>query len=49
MGRVFDTIHRITFVIDEDGKIAGVINPVKSGDHAQQILTALDLGLEVDG
>lgn len=38
MGRVFDGIHRITFVLDEDGIIAKVIDKVKSKNHAAQIL-----------
>lgn len=38
MGRKFDGVHRTTFVIDEKGKIAQVIEKVKSKDHAGQIL-----------
>jgi len=38
MGREFDGIHRITFVIDEQGIISKVIDDVKAKDHASQIL-----------
>ena len=39
MGREFDGIHRITFIIDEKGIIEEVITDVKSKIHAEQILT----------
>lgn len=38
MGRVFDGIHRETFVIDENGKIEKVITKVKTKEAASQIL-----------
>lgn len=38
MGRLFDGIHRTTFVIDENGVIEEVITDVKSKQHAMQIL-----------
>ena len=38
MGRVFDGIHRTTFIIDEKGVVARVINKVKTKAHAAQIL-----------
>tara|TARA_R110002050_G_scaffold16019_2_gene49032 strand:+ start:134496 stop:134945 length:450 start_codon:yes stop_codon:yes gene_type:complete len=38
MGRVYDGIHRMTFVIDEKGIVANVIEKVKTKDHAAQIL-----------
>ncbi|WP_100615854.1 thioredoxin-dependent thiol peroxidase [Confluentibacter citreus] len=38
MGRTFDGIHRITFVIDETGSIIKVIDDVKAKNHASQIL-----------
>ncbi|WP_104733859.1 thioredoxin-dependent thiol peroxidase [Hanstruepera ponticola] len=38
MGREYDGIHRITFVIDEKGIIEDVITKVKTKDHANQIL-----------
>lgn len=38
MGRTFDGIHRLTFVIDEKGVIEKVIDKVKAKIHATQIL-----------
>ncbi|MEM7086004.1 MAG: thioredoxin-dependent thiol peroxidase [Bacteroidota bacterium] len=38
MGRTFDGIHRITFVINEKGIVDNVIDKVKSKIHAAQIL-----------
>ena len=38
MGREFDGIHRTTFVINEQGIIAKVIDKVKTKDHASQLL-----------
>lgn len=38
MGRKFDGVHRITFVIDEKGIIKRVIDKVKTKTHAEQIL-----------
>ena len=39
MGRTFDGIHRLTFVIDENGVIEKIIDDVKAKIHAEQILT----------
>lgn len=38
MGKVFDGIHRTTFLISEKGKIDRVIEKVKSKIHSEQIL-----------
>jgi peroxiredoxin Q/BCP len=38
MGRLFDGIHRTTFVIDENGVIEEVITAVKTKQHTAQIL-----------
>jgi len=38
MGRTFDGIHRVTFVIDEKGVIEKVIDNVKAKKHTEQIL-----------
>jgi len=38
MGREYDGIHRITFVINEKGMVDTVIDKVKSKIHAAQIL-----------
>lgn len=37
MGKEFDGIIRTTFIIDEEGKIAHVIDKVKTKTHAEQI------------
>jgi peroxiredoxin Q/BCP len=38
MGREYDGIHRITFIINEDGLVERVIDKVKTKQHAEQIL-----------
>jgi peroxiredoxin Q/BCP len=38
MGLIFDGIHRITFIIDEEGVVEQVIDKVKTARHAQQLL-----------
>lgn len=38
MGREFDGIHRMTFLIDGEGVVSDVIEKVKTKDHAAQIL-----------
>lgn len=38
MGRTFNGIHRNTFIIDEEGKIAHVIEKVKTKEAAKQVL-----------
>lgn len=40
MGRTYDGIHRITFVIDENGIIEQVITKVKTKAHTAQLLDA---------
>jgi len=37
-GRKYMGIHRVTFLINEQGKIDHIIDKVKASDHAQQIL-----------
>ncbi len=41
MGRQFDGIHRITFVIGLDGKIEQILNKFKTKDHHQVVLENL--------
>ena len=41
MGRTFDGIHRISFLIDEQGKIAQVFDKFKTTDHHQVLLDYL--------
>jgi len=38
MGRSYEGIHRVTFVIGEDGIIEQIITKVNTGDHVRQIL-----------
>lgn len=38
MGRIFDGIHRITFIVNEEGVVERVIDKVKTKEHAAQIL-----------
>ncbi|MFC1733764.1 thioredoxin-dependent thiol peroxidase [candidate division KSB1 bacterium] len=38
MGREYDGIHRITFVISEEGEIEKIFTKVKTKDHTAQIL-----------
>ncbi|MCK0189293.1 thioredoxin-dependent thiol peroxidase [Arenibacter sp. F20364] len=38
MGKKYDGIHRMTFVIDGDGVVEKVIEKVKTKDHAAQLL-----------
>ena len=38
MGKEYEGIHRTTFIIDEEGKIADVIKKVKTKEHTAQIL-----------
>lgn len=40
MGREYDGIHRMTFIVDENGVVERVIAKVKTKDHAAQILDA---------
>ncbi|MFI2744425.1 thioredoxin-dependent thiol peroxidase [Zhouia sp. PK063] len=38
MGKEYEGIHRMTFLIDEEGVVDRVIEKVKTKDHAAQIL-----------
>ncbi|WP_158977718.1 thioredoxin-dependent thiol peroxidase [Cellulophaga sp. L1A9] len=38
MGKTYDGIHRMTFVVDENGVVSNVIEKVKTKDHAAQLL-----------
>ena len=40
MGKEYDGLHRMTFLINEDGVVDRVIEKVKTKDHAAQILGA---------
>ena len=41
MGKVYDGIHRKTFIINEKGVVEHVIDKVKTKDHASQILNII--------
>lgn len=41
MGREYEGIFRVSFLIDPEGKIAKVYDPVKPELHAQEVLTDL--------
>lgn len=43
MGKEVIGVHRYTFVIDEQGTITHIFDKVKTSEHAQQIIKALDL------
>lgn len=43
MGRSYIGVHRTTFIIDENGIIEGIIEKVKTRNHTQQILAALEV------
>jgi peroxiredoxin Q/BCP len=42
-GKVYEGIHRMTFVIDEEGKIQHIFKKVKTKTHAEQIIKELQL------
>lgn len=42
MGREYDGIHRISFLIGQDGKVAQVFDKFKTKDHHQVVLDALN-------
>lgn len=41
MGKVYDGIHRITYLIDENGLVLHRFDKVKSKEHAQEILEVI--------
>lgn len=41
MGKTYNGIHRISFLIDEQGKIAHVFDKFKTGDHHRVVLDYL--------
>jgi len=43
MGREYDGIHRISYLIDESGHIEKVYPKVKTKSHAKDIITDLEL------
>jgi peroxiredoxin Q/BCP len=43
MGREYEGIHRVSFVMDENGVIIHVTQKPKTKDHANEILGLLNL------
>jgi len=43
MGRIYDGVHRSTFIIDGDGKILKIITKVKTKDSTGQVLRELGM------
>lgn len=43
MGKVYDGIHRITYVIDEDGTVIKRFDKVRTKEHTEEILEALNM------
>ncbi|GKQ99858.1 thioredoxin-dependent thiol peroxidase [Aeromonas hydrophila] len=41
MGKEYDGIHRLSFLIDEEGKISHLFNKFKTSDHHQVVLDLL--------
>jgi peroxiredoxin Q/BCP len=41
MGKEYDGIHRLSFLIDESGKVAHVFDKFKTKDHHEVVLAAL--------
>jgi peroxiredoxin Q/BCP len=42
MGKEYVGIHRLTFIIDEDGKLAHIIEKVKTKTHHDDVLAIID-------
>ncbi len=42
MGKEYDGIHRISFLINEDGIVEKVFNKFKTSDHHQVVMSYLD-------
>jgi peroxiredoxin Q/BCP len=41
MGKIYDGIHRLSFLIGTDGKVANVFNKFKTKDHHEVVLAHL--------
>jgi peroxiredoxin Q/BCP len=41
MGKTYDGLHRISFLINQDGQIAQVFDSFKTSNHHEVILAAL--------
>jgi thioredoxin-dependent peroxiredoxin len=43
MGREYEGIHRVSFIMDEEGMVTHVIQKPKTKDHANEVLGLLNL------
>ncbi|MBB1317022.1 thioredoxin-dependent thiol peroxidase [Shewanella sp. SR43-4] len=41
MGKIYDGIHRLSFIVGTDGKISHLLNKFKTKDHHQVVLDTL--------
>jgi peroxiredoxin Q/BCP len=41
MGKIYDGIHRLSFIVGTDGKISHVLNKFKTKDHHEVVLATL--------
>ncbi|QDE33224.1 MULTISPECIES: thioredoxin-dependent thiol peroxidase [Shewanella] len=42
MGKIYDGIHRLSFIVGTDGKISHVLNKFKTKDHHEVVLASLE-------
>ncbi len=42
MGKEYEGIYRVSYLVDEDGVIQKAYDKVKPKEHAQQVLSDLD-------
>ena len=42
MGRSYNSVHRVTFVVGKDGRIAAVFPKVKPVEHAEEVIRTLE-------
>lgn len=45
MGKIYDGIHRTTFLIDENGFIVGIIDKPNTKNHTEEIFTFFKINL----
>jgi thioredoxin-dependent peroxiredoxin len=43
MGKIYDGIHRTTFIIDESGTIVGILDKPNTKNHTEEIFTFLKI------
>ena len=42
MGKVFDGIHRLSFLIEQDGTVSHVFNKFKTKDHHEKVIEHME-------